>query len=99
MRKSGTLLPRMPKVSGKACVQRASSLWAGRGQKRAVLHTQASTHNELFINEQYAPTLYTNCMRLIQAHVGKFTSVNLQFCTVYTGPIKTTTTYINRRTV
>ena len=97
MLKLSTLLASLPKLSGKACAQYVGSLWASRGQKTMVLHTHSPTHNELRINEQYYPALYTNCIQLFRVLVGKFTSVNPQFCTVYTGPIKTTTTFINKR--
>lgn len=96
---SGTQIARLPKVSGKACAQYVRSLWANSGQKVAVLHTHKTTHHDLGISEQYYPSLYTNCIQLIQSLAGNFTSVDLQFCTVYTGPIKTTTTYINRRRI
>lgn len=97
MRKSSTLIARLPKVSGKACAQYVSSLWAGRGQKTMVLHSLGSTPGGLRINEQYYPSLYTNCIQLFRVLVGNLTSVNQQFCTVYTGPINTTTTLINKR--
>lgn len=93
----GTHISRLPKVSGKACAQHVASMWAGRGQKSAVTHTPQTNHNELCVNEQYYPALYTICIQLFQRLVGNITSVNFEFCTVSTGPTKTTTTYINRR--
>lgn len=99
MRKISTLMNRVPKVSGKACAQYVGELWDGCVQNLVVLHTLGNNHNALWINEQYTPTLYTNCIQLFNTLVGNFTSVNREFYTVYTGPIKTTTTYINRRRI
>ena len=97
MRKFSTRVVRLPKVSGKACAQYVGSLWATRGQKLGLLHSQLATHSNLGISSLSKPTLYTNCMQVIPVLMGKFTSVNQQFCTVYTGPITTTTTLFNKR--
>jgi hypothetical protein len=97
MRKLSTQLSSLPKVSGKACAQYVRSLWAGRGQNPRLLHTPQTTHNTLGINEQYYPSLYTNCIQVFRVLVGNFTPVNLSFYTVYTGPTKTTTTLLNKR--
>lgn len=97
MLKSGTQLTRLPKVSGKACAQYVSSVWESCVQKIAVLHTPHFATSELWINEQYSPTLYTNCIQLLDSLVGKFTSVNFGFYTVYTGSTTTTTTFIYKK--
>lgn len=99
MRSVSTRIPRALKVSGKACVQRVMSLWFACAQAVGVLHSSFRTTNELWITNRFTHSVYTNCMQVLRNLVGKFTSVISMFYTVCTGPITTTTTYINRRIV
>lgn len=95
MRRISTLVVRAPKVSGKACVQRVAGLWAGCVEYFGVIRSPQNAKGELWITARLYPVLYTKCMQVFTALVGNFTSVNFGFYTVYTGPTKTTTTYIN----
>lgn len=99
MRKTSTLTTGLPNVGGKVCAQHVRTLWDACAHKFIVTHSRFSTRTILWKNQQSSPTLYTNCIQLFHVLVGNFTPVSTQFCTVYTGPIKTTTTYINRRRI
>jgi hypothetical protein len=95
MHKLGTQIARLPKVSGKACAQSAQKLWDTWGQKNGVFSKHKSTHNTLWINPAFTPTLYTKCIQAIHSLVGKSTSVISEFYTLYTPLTTMTTTYIN----
>lgn len=97
MRKTSTLISRLPKFSGKACAQFVGSLWVSRGQNSMVLHTPSMSTIRLWKTSQISIVLYTNCIQVLQVLVGNFTSVSKQFYTVCTGPITTTTTFIYKR--
>lgn len=56
-----------------------------------VLHTLQSVITELWQTVQLFPALYTKFIQENTHTLTKITSVNLQFYTVFTGPIKTTT--------
>jgi|ERR1700741_1395986 len=92
MHNSGTRHSGLPKVSGKACAQYVETLWAGRGQKTGFTHSPTTNPKNLGVSDWSYTLLYTNCIQLIQALVGNFTSVKSQLYTLYTGPINTTTT-------
>ncbi len=92
---SGTRIARLPKVSGKACVELVGSLWVGRGQKNGVLHTHNFTQKALWKTYDFSWSLYTNCIHLYTATVGKITSVMEDLYTQYTPLTTMTTTYIN----
>ena len=97
MRKISTLYIGLPEVGGKACAQRVACLWAGRGRKSLLIHSAVAVLVSLWKTARDFPQLYTICVQTNAAIVDYFTSVSSWFYTVYTGPITTTTIFINRR--
>lgn len=95
MLKFGTQMARLPKASGKACVELVGSLWARGGQKIYFSHTHTFAQNTLWITRGFSRSLYTNCIHLYTEAVGKFTSVISDLYTQYTPLTTMTTTYIN----
>lgn len=83
---------RVPKVSGKTCVENVGGLRTNWGQKMWVFHIHISSPKSLWINIPLNRILYTFCMRFIHNLTGYFTPVNSGFYTVYTPPTITTTT-------
>ena len=92
---SSTLVARLPKVSGKACVELVGSMWAVCVQKIRVSHIHSFTQKALWITRDFVGGLYTNCIQVVRSHVDNSTPVILPLYTLYTAPITTTTTYIN----
>lgn len=95
MLKLGAQMARLPKVSGKACVELVGSLWVGRGQKIGLSRMHNYKQNALWITRDFSSMLYTNCIQLYTWVVGKITSVNSALYPQYTPLTTMTTTYIN----
>lgn len=92
-----TLLPRAPKSSVQVCAKAVD--WCGKvvWVKLCVFRTAKLTTKGPMENHRLIRDLYTFCVQKFTGSVGNFTSVNYGFYTVYTGPITTTTTYINNK--
>lgn len=90
---------RLPELSGKACAQHVSNVWAAVVYKNGFAHMLLGQPKTLGTNPTSMSSLYTKCIRFITSQISNFTSVIYELYTLYTGPIKTTTTYINRRIV
>ena len=75
----------------KTCAQAAHNYGKECGAFMAVVHSQIICPFYTRINIGLFRSLYTFCVQKCPATVGKFTSVNMGFYTVYTGPITTTT--------
>lgn len=78
------------------CAQPVHNHWLACGQKSAVINSPLSRSFAMRKTLIVLPVMYTYCVQNCTAIVGKITSVNRQFYTVYTGLTKTTTKYIKK---
>lgn len=75
----------------KTCGKLAHNFGTVCGLNMVLVHTQQNVEIYTRITTGLFRALYTLCVQKCPATVGKFTSVNYGFYTVYTGPITTTT--------
>lgn len=73
------------------CGSLVHNVWKACGVNQRLFRSQISTKFYTWITTGLFRALYTFCVQKCPAIVGKSTSVNSGFCTVYTGLITTTT--------